>query len=82
MANQDLQSDLASYSLNLNERDLSHLWCVLTNDVEMQQQIIDSRPAGQSGADMRENEAISQSMITNSQKILKIIERAFNQGGE
>jgi hypothetical protein len=82
MANPDQEPDLPSYSLALNERDIRHLWCVLSNDVSMQQQIIDSPAAGQSNEDMLENAAISRGMITNSRKILQIIDMAFKHGGE
>ena len=83
MTNPNPAPDLASHIITLSELDLRHLWCVLSNDVEMQRQLIDSSAdAGQATEDMHENAAISQSMIANSRKILQIIDKAFNERGE
>jgi hypothetical protein len=71
-----LASGMVFHSLKLNERDLRHLRWVLGDHVEDQQHLMNSPPTkGQSPEEMLEDWVIARDFMTDSLKIIQMIDR-------
>jgi hypothetical protein len=78
-----LESGMVFHNLTLNEQDLRHLRWVLSDDVEMQQHLMNSPPTkGQSPEEMLEDWVIARDLMADSMKIIQMIDRVFPEGGE
>ena len=78
-----LESGMVFHNLTLNEQDLRHLRWVLSDDVEMQQHLMNSPPTkGQSPEEMLEDWVIARDLMADSMKIIQMIDKVFPEGVE